>query len=169
MAQISQNILSTIGHTPLVRLQRILPHSSAVILAKVESFNPSLSVKDRTALQMIEDAEERGTIRPGVTTIIEPTSGNTGVGLAMIAAVKGYKCIVVMPDSMSVERRVTMAAYGCEIVLTPGKAGMSGAIKKALSLQKTMDNVWIPQQFENPSNIKVHEKFHFPLAYSIPI
>ena len=159
MSKIAENVLDVIGKTPLVRLNKLTKSLCGIVAVKLEYFNPSLSVKDRTAMQMIEDAERSGLIQPGKTVIVEPTSGNTGIGLAMIAAVKGYKCIIVMPESMSVERRVTMAAYGCEVVLTPAKNGMLGAIQKALHFQRTLLNVWIPQQFENPSNSAAHEQF----------
>ena len=152
---IKSNILETIGHTPLVRINK-LNKSKANLFAKVEFFNPGGSVKDRVGIAMIEDAEAKGLLKPGAV-IIEPTSGNTGVGLAIAAAVKGYKLILTMPDSMSVERRLLLGAYGAEIVLTPGAEGMAGSIAKAVELQKQNPGSWIPQQFENFANPAVHE------------
>lgn len=152
---VRNNILETIGHTPLVRINK-LNQSSANVFAKVEFFNPGGSVKDRVGLAMIEDAEAKGLLKKGAV-IIEPTSGNTGVGLAVAAAVKGYKLILTMPDSMSLERRLLLGAYGAEIVLTPGADGMAGSIAKALELQVANPGSWIPQQFENFSNPAIHE------------
>ena len=152
---IKSNILETIGHTPLVRINK-LNKSKANLFAKVEFFNPGGSVKDRVGIAMIEDAEAKGLLKPGAV-IIEPTSGNTGVGLAIAAAVKGYKLILTMPDSMSMERRLLLGAYGAEIVLTPGAEGMAGSIAKAVELQKQNPGSWIPQQFENFANPAVHE------------
>lgn len=152
---IKNNILETVGHTPLVRINK-LNNTSANIFAKVEFFNPGGSVKDRVGLAMIEDAEAKGLLSPGAL-IIEPTSGNTGVGLAIAAAVKGYRLILTMPDSMSMERRLLLGAYGAEIVLTPGTDGMAGSIKKALELQAANPGSWIPQQFENFANPAIHE------------
>ena len=152
---IKSNILETIGKTPLVRINK-LNKTAANVLAKVEFFNPGGSVKDRVGLAMIEDAERKGLLKKGAV-IIEPTSGNTGVGLAIAAAVKGYKLILTMPDSMSLERRLLLGAYGAEIVLTPGADGMAGSIKKALELQKENPGSWIPQQFENFANPAIHE------------
>ena len=152
---VKSNILETIGHTPLVRINK-LNKSAANVYAKVEFFNPGGSVKDRVGLAMIEDAEAKGLLKKGAV-IIEPTSGNTGVGLAIAAAVKGYKLILTMPDSMSLERRLLLGAYGAEIVLTPGAEGMAGSIAKALELQAANPGSWIPQQFENFSNPAVHE------------
>lgn len=148
-----------IGHTPLLRLTRIgesekLP---AALFAKVEYFNPTGSVKDRIAKAMIDDAEERGLLRPGAT-IIEPTSGNTGIGLAAVGAARGYPVIIVMPETMSVERRQLMKAYGAEVVLTEGPKGMKGAIAKAEELAKTIPDSWIPSQFSNPANPAIHKK-----------
>jgi cysteine synthase A len=152
----ADTILATIGNTPHVRIQRLFGPDAQVWI-KSERGNPGGSIKDRIALAMIEDAEKSGVLRPG-GTIIEPTSGNTGVGLAMVAAVKGYKLILVMPDSMSIERRRLMLAYGASFDLTPREKGMKGAIARALELQATMPGAWIPQQFENPANVAVHER-----------
>jgi len=148
------NILATIGNTPHIRVQRLFG-AEAQVWIKSERSNPGGSIKDRIALAMVEDAEARGLLQPG-GTIIEPTSGNTGVGLAMVAAVKGYKLILVMPDSMSVERRRLMLAYGASFDLTPREKGMKGAIARAQELLAQHENAWMPQQFENPANIDVH-------------
>ena len=153
---IHNSILNTIGGTPLVRINK-LNKGQAEVLAKVEYFNPGGSVKDRVAFAMIEAAEQSGALQPG-GLIIEPTSGNTGVGLSMVAAVKGYRIIIVMPDSMSIERRKLMAAYGAELVLTPGSAGMKGAIAKAEEIKAENPGSFIPQQFENPANPEIHRK-----------
>ncbi|HEY7808825.1 MAG TPA: cysteine synthase A [Allosphingosinicella sp.] len=147
------SILDTIGRTPHVRLARLFP--DAEVWVKSERGNPGGSIKDRIALAMIEDAERSGALKPG-GTIIEPTSGNTGVGLAMVAAVKGYKLILVMPESMSIERRRLMLAYGAKFDLTPREGGMKAAIARAQELAGQTENSWIPQQFENPANIDVH-------------
>lgn len=147
------NILETIGKTPVVRLSHIFPDHH--VWMKLEKSNPGGSIKDRIALSMIETAEKEGKIDKN-TTIVEPTSGNTGIGLAMVSAVKSYKLILVMPESMSLERRRLMSAYGAEIVLTPRELGMKGAIEKAKELAETNENYWIPQQFENPSNPEIH-------------
>jgi cysteine synthase len=155
--RVVDSITDLIGQTPLVRLQRIVKPGMANIYVKVESFNPGGSVKDRIALEMIKDAEERGALRPG-GTIVEPTSGNTGIGLAMIAAARGYRLIVVMPETMSVERRLLMAAYGAEFVLTPGSEGMNGAIEEAKRLLRENPDYFMPQQFENPANPEAHRK-----------
>jgi len=151
---IANNILEAIGNTPLVRINR-LNKGKANVYAKMESFNPAGSAKDRVALAMIEDAEKRGILSPG-GTIIEPTSGNTGIGLALVAVVKGYQLILTMPDSMSIERRRLLAAYGAKVVLTPAAEGMIGSINKALEIQKTTPNSFIPQQFQNPANPASH-------------
>ncbi len=148
------NVLQTIGNTPHIRINKLFGNSHKVYV-KSERANPGGSIKDRIALAMIEDAERSGALQPGAT-IIEPTSGNTGVGLALVAAVKGYKLILVMPDSMSVERRRLMLAYGASFDLTPREKGMKGAIARAEELKAQTPNAWIPQQFENPSNIDVH-------------
>ncbi|AFQ42943.1 cysteine synthase A [Desulfosporosinus meridiei] len=155
--RVVDNITELIGKTPLVRLQRIVKPGMANVYVKVEFFNPGGSVKDRIAWGMIKDAEERGILRPG-GTIIEPTSGNTGIGLAMIAAARGYRLIVVMPDSLSVERRMLMAAYGAEFILTPGAEGMNGAIAEAKRLLNENPDYFMPQQFENPANPEAHRK-----------
>jgi len=146
-----------VGNTPLLELTGIQKKLglSARVLAKLEYFNPAGSAKDRVALSMIEDAEEKGLLKPG-SVIIEPTSGNTGIGLASVAATRGYRTIIVMPDSMSIERQKLMTAYGAELVLTPGKLGMSGAIAKAEELAKELPNSFIPDQFGNPANAKAH-------------
>lgn len=154
MSNIHQNITELVGNTPLVRI-RNLNKGEAEVVVKVEYFNPGGSVKDRIALAMIEAAEQAGVLKPG-GTLIEPTSGNTGVGLALIAAVKGYKLILTMPDTMSIERRKLVAAYGAELVLTPGKDGMKGAIAKANELHAATPNSLIPQQFENVANPEKH-------------
>ena len=155
MRKIAENILETIGKTPLVRINK-LNQGGAEVLVKVESFNPGSSVKDRAALSMIEAAEKEGLLKPGAL-IIEPTSGNTGIGLAIAAAVKGYHLILTMPDTMSIERRKLAAAYGAEIVLTEGAKGMNGAIEKALELRDNTPGAFIPQQFENPANAAAHK------------
>jgi cysteine synthase A len=152
----ANSILDTVGNTPHVRIRRLFDPRFEVWM-KLERANPGGSIKDRIALAMIEDAEAAGTIGPG-SVIIEPTSGNTGIGLAMVAAVKGYRLILVMPESMSVERRRIMAAYGAEFVLTPRELGMKGAIARAGELLNDTPRGWIPQQFENPSNIAVHQR-----------
>lgn len=148
------NVLECIGHTPMIRLAKLDEGTRSQIYAKVEGLNPGGSIKDRAALFMIRDAEERGLLREG-SVIIEPTSGNTGIGLSMIGAYLGYKCIIVMPDTMSAERISLMKAFGAEVVLTPGKEGMSGAIKKAEELRGELGG-FIPSQFENPSNTMSH-------------
>ncbi len=154
---IFENITSLIGSTPLVKLQKFsaLHGLAKPVVAKVESFNPGGSVKDRIALAMIEDAEQQGLLKPGAT-IIEPTSGNTGVGLALVAAVKGYKLILTMPETMSVERRNLVKAYGAQVQLTPGSKGMAGAIRAAEALRDSIPGAVILEQFENPSNPKMH-------------
>ncbi|MCB0139915.1 MAG: cysteine synthase A [Caldilineaceae bacterium] len=152
----ANSILETIGNTPHVRINRLYPPTHEVWM-KLERANPGGSIKDRIGLAMIEDAEARGLLKPG-SVIIEPTSGNTGIGLAMAAAVKGYKMILVMPESMSIERRKIMSAYGATFDLTPREKGMKGAIDRAVELQAEMDNAWIPQQFENQANIDIHKK-----------
>jgi cysteine synthase A len=150
----AQTILDTIGNTPHIRVQRLFGPGREVWI-KSERSNPGGSIKDRIALSMVEDAERSGALKPG-GTIIEPTSGNTGIGLAMVAAVKGYKLILVMPDSMSIERRRLMTAYGATFDLTPRAIGMKGAIARAQELIAATENSWMPQQFENPANIEVH-------------
>ena len=150
-----ENILGTIGNTPHVKLNKLFPKNKVWI--KLERSNPGASIKDRIALAMIEDAEKKGLLNPD-TTIIEPTSGNTGIGLALVAAVKGYKVILVMPESMSVERRKIMNAYGAEFVLTPKEKGTSGAVAKAIELTEATPNSFMPSQFTNPANVDVHER-----------
>jgi cysteine synthase A len=151
-----ENVLQTIGNTPHIRINKLFG-STHKVYVKSERGNPGGSIKDRIALAMVEDAEKSGTLKPGAT-IIEPTSGNTGVGLALVAAVKGYKLILVMPDSMSIERRRLMLAYGASFDLTPREKGMKGAIARAQELAEQTPNSWIPQQFENPSNIDAHAR-----------
>ena len=155
MSNIAENILEKIGGSPLVEISDRLNQGGARVLAKVEYFNPGGSVKDRIALAMIDEAEKSGALKPGAT-IIEPTSGNTGVGLALVSAVRGYHLILTMPETMSVERRKLAAAYGAEIVLTPGEAGMKGAIAKAEELRDSTPGAVILQQFENPANPAFH-------------
>lgn len=159
MAKIYTSISQLIGNTPLLHLRATEEKLglSAQLLAKLEFFNPGGSVKDRVALSMIEDAEQQGILKMG-SVIIEPTSGNTGIGLACVAAARGYKTIIVMPDSMSMERRLLMTAYGAELVLTPGKLGMQGAVDKAQELAKQYPDSFIPGQFSNPANPAAHEK-----------
>jgi cysteine synthase len=150
------NILETIGNTPHVKINRLFP-SNINVYSKLERANPGGSIKDRIALAMIEDAEKKGILNKE-SIIIEPTSGNTGIGLAMVAAVKGYKIILVMPESMSIERRKLMSVYGASFELTPREKGMKGAIEKAKELVEATPNAWMPQQFENPANIDIHIK-----------
>ncbi|MFD0869645.1 Cysteine synthase [Chlamydia abortus] len=157
MAKLVQNVTELIGDTPLVRLNRIVPDDAAEIYLKLEFQNPGASVKDRIAISMVEAAEKEGLLKPG-DTIIEPTSGNTGIGLAMVAAAKGYKAILVMPETMSMERRNLLRAYGAQLVLTPGPEGMKGAIKKAEELLEQNENYFMPQQFKNFANVKVHRE-----------
>lgn len=155
MSKIAKSLLDLIGNTPIVELSRFNTAHKANILAKVEYFNPAGSVKDRVALSMVKDAEERGLIKPGAT-IIEPTSGNTGVGLALVSALKGYKLILTMPETMSVERRTLVSALGAQVVLTPGAQGMKGSIEKAQELHKITPNSFIPLQFDNQANAAAH-------------
>jgi cysteine synthase len=150
------NITELIGHTPLLRLNRISDETGAEVLGKLESLNPGGSVKDRIGLAMLEAAERDGVIAPGRTTLIEPTSGNTGIALAMVAAARGYDLVLCMPDTMSVERRAILKAYGARLVLTPGSEGMSGAIARAADLAAEGDDTFVPQQFENAANPEIH-------------
>jgi cysteine synthase A len=152
----ANNVLELIGNTPHIRINRLFDPSVSVWM-KLERANPGASIKDRIALSMVNDAEEKGLLKPG-GVIIEPTSGNTGIGLAMVAAVKGYRIILVMPESMSIERRKIMSAYGAEFDLTPREKGMKGAIERANHLKSTMSNAWIPMQFENEANTEIHRK-----------
>ena len=157
MEEIFNSVLETVGKTPLVRLNRLTPGSKATVVAKLESRNPGGSVKDRICLSMINEAEKQGLVKPD-TVVVEPTSGNTGIGLAMVAAVKGYRLILTMPETMSIERRSLLRAYGAELVLTPGPEGMSGAIKKAEALAAETPNSFVPQQFKNLANPTIHRE-----------
>ena len=155
MARIYDTITQLVGNTPLVRINK-LNTTQATVLAKLEFFNPASSVKDRIGLAMIEAAEAEGRIKPGETVLVEPTSGNTGIGLAFVAAAKGYRLILTMPDTMSIERRKLLRGYGAELVLTPGAEGMSGAIRQAEALLAEIPNSFMPQQFKNPANPAIH-------------
>jgi len=152
----ANNILETIGNTPHVRINKLFGNNHEIYI-KLEKNSPGASIKDRIALAMIEDAEQKGILNKD-SVIIEPTSGNTGIGLALVAAVKGYKLVVVMPESMSIERRRLMSIYGAEFVLTPREKGMKGAIEKAAELHQSTPNSWIPSQFDNPANTEIHRK-----------
>jgi cysteine synthase A len=155
---IIDSMTDLIGGTPLVRLNRLAEGTGATILGKLESANPAGSVKDRIGLAMLEAAERDGTVTPGVSVIVEPTSGNTGIALAFVCAARGYKCILTMPESMSMERRALLKAYGAELVLTPATEGMRGAISRAQEIAAETEGAFIPQQFENPANPDVHER-----------
>lgn len=157
MAKVVNNVTELIGGTPLVRLNRIVPEGSAEVFVKLEYQNPGSSVKDRIAISIVEEAEKEGKLKPG-DTIIEATSGNTGIGLAMVAAAKGYKSVIVMPETMSLERRNLLRAYGAELVLTPGAEGMNGAVKKAEELLKENPSYFMAEQFKNKANVKIHRE-----------
>lgn len=157
MSPVKSSILETIGNTPMVRLSRINPSSNAEIIAKLESFNPMSSVKDRIAYSMITEAERQGVLKPGMT-VIEPTSGNTGIGLAMVCAVKGYRLVLTMPETMSIERRRLLVAFGAEVILTEGKKGMKGAVEEASRIAIERKDYFMPQQFANPANPKIHRE-----------
>jgi len=154
---IASSVLELIGATPLVRLNRVIPQGAAQVLGKMENLNPGGSVKDRIAFAMVEDAEQAGRLQPG-STIVEPTSGNTGIGLALVAAVKGYRLILTMPEDMSIERRRLLERYGAELILTPAIEGMTGAVFAAKQLVEKNSGYFMPQQFENPANPDVHER-----------
>jgi cysteine synthase A len=155
---IAEDATRLIGNTPLVRLSRFTGDTPGLLVGKLEAFSPGFSVKDRIGVAMIEDAEARGEIEPGVTTIVEPTSGNTGIALAWVAAAKGYRLILTMPDSMSLERRVLLLGYGADLVLTPASEGMVGAVNRAEQIVAETPNAWMPQQFENSANPEIHRR-----------
>jgi cysteine synthase A len=156
--KIAGDATELIGNTPLVRLDRFARDLPGIVVGKLESFSPGFSVKDRIGVAMVDDAEARGEIQPGVTTIIEPTSGNTGIALAWVAAARGYRLILTMPESMSLERRVLLLGYGSEVVLTPAAEGMAGAVARAERLVAETPNAWMPQQFRNPANPEIHRR-----------
>lgn len=156
--RIADDATQLVGNTPLVSLSRFAPNTPARLVGKLESFSPGFSVKDRIGVAMIDDAEARGLIEPGATTIVEPTSGNTGIALAWVAAARGYRLILTMPESMSLERRVLLLGYGAELVLTPASEGMAGAVRRAEQILAETPNAWMPQQFRNPANPEMHRR-----------
>ncbi|MEP0774010.1 MAG: pyridoxal-phosphate dependent enzyme, partial [Acidobacteriota bacterium] len=156
--RIAQDVTQLIGNTPLVRLNRVARGCAATVVAKLEFYNPAHSVKDRIGVAMVEAMEAEGRLVPGQSVILEPTSGNTGVALAMVAAARGYRCVLVMPESMSLERRKVLRLLGAELVLTPASEGMRGAIRRAQELAQEIPQAVIPQQFENPANPAIHER-----------
>jgi cysteine synthase len=156
--RIADDATQLVGNSPLVSLARFAPNTPGNLVGKLESFSPGFSVKDRIGVAMIDDAEARGIIQPGLTTIVEPTSGNTGIALAWVAAARGYRLILTMPESMSLERRVLLLGYGAELVLTPASEGMAGAVRRAEQILAETPNAWMPQQFRNPANPEIHRR-----------